>query len=152
MLITRNPRLPELARWEEMTGLPNRLARLLNLPVLTTQLGLEPMAFTPALDVAEFDDHIKITAELPGLKKEAVKLEIDNGILFIRGEKKEKKEEKTDKMYLLERSYGMFERSFALPPTADAENVKAEFEKGVLSITVPKLAAKNGRKVEILEK
>jgi HSP20 family protein len=151
MLITRY-RSPELSTWPELTAFPNRLARLLNMPFLTTPFPFEPTAFTPLLDVAEFEEYIKITCELPGLMKDEIKLDIDNGVLFIRGEKKEKKEEKTERMYMIERSYGMFERSFVLPPHLDLDMVKAEFVNGVLAITIPKIAPEKGRKVEILEK
>jgi HSP20 family protein len=150
MLITRNPRSRELFAWED--AIPKRLARMLDLPLFTPPLAAETFPFIPPLDVADFEDHIKITAELPGLNKDDVKLEIDNGMLLVRGEKKEKKEEKTDKMYLLERSYGLFERSFTLPPNLDLDRAKAEFENGVLSVKVPKQAAKNGRKLEIVGK
>ena len=106
----------------------------------------------PSIDVAEQDGYLVITAELPGMKKEEVELQIENGVLTIRGEKKQEKEKKEPRMHVFERTYGLFERAFALPQSIDLEKVKAEFENGVLTITVPKLAQEKGRKLQIVEK
>jgi len=100
----------------------------------------------------EQEENLVITAELPGMKKEEVELQIENGVLTIRGEKKQQKEKKSPRMHVFERSYGLFERAFALPQSVDLEKAKAEFENGVLTITVAKLAQEKGRKVQILEK
>jgi HSP20 family protein len=151
MLITRAPRVPDLASWSEFGTLPNRLARLLG-PSFFAPFNAEPFTFSPPLDVAEYDDWLLVTAELPGLTRNEIKVEVVDGMLMIRGEKKEKKEEKTDRMYTIERSFGVFERTFALPSYLDLDKITAEFINGVLSIKIPKLAPEKGRKVEILEK
>jgi HSP20 family protein len=151
MFITRSAPVPDLSPWRELSTLPNRVARLLGEPFAAT-FAPETMLFNPAIDVAEKEETLIFTAELPGMKKEEVELQIENGVLTIRGEKKQEKEKKTPRMHVFERSYGLFERAFALPQSADLEKVKAEFENGVLTITVPKLAQEKGRKVQILEK
>jgi HSP20 family protein len=151
MFLTRNALVPDLTPWRELSTLPNRVARLFGEP-FTTTFTPENMIFNPAIDVTEQDEALIITAELPGMKKEEVELQIVNGVLTIRGEKKQEKEKKTPRMHVFERAYGVFERAFALPQSVDLEKVKAEFENGVLTIIVPKLAQEKGRKVQILEK
>ncbi len=96
------------------------------------------MAAAPRIDVSETDAEIKIEAEMPGVDEKDVEVVLSNGRLTIKGEKKqEKKEEKKD-YHLVERSYGSFARSIGLPFEADPSQVKADFAKGVLTVTVPK--------------
>jgi HSP20 family protein len=92
----------------------------------------------PTCDVRETDQSFLIHAEVPGAKKEDIKLELDGNTLRISGEVKEEKVSKTDTYYHSERSYGNFTRSFALPDNADLDKVKAEHLNGVLTVTVPK--------------
>ncbi|MBL0170341.1 MAG: Hsp20/alpha crystallin family protein [Gemmatimonadaceae bacterium] len=92
-----------------------------------------------------------LTAELPGLEEKNLKLNIENNVLSISGEKEQ---ETTDAppakaYYVTERYYGAFQRSFALPRTVDVEHVKAVFEKGVLTITLPKLPQAKGRQINL---
>jgi HSP20 family protein len=110
------------------------------------------MAWVPAIDIVESAKEFTLTAELPGIDQKDIDVSVEDGMLTIRGEKtEEKKEEEDKKVYLYERTYGSFQRSFALPPMVDGANVAAEFEKGVLKIHLPKSAdAKpKGKKVEI---
>ena len=97
-----------------------------------------PASFLPAIEVAENDVHYAITVELPGSKKEDVQVELHDGLLTIRGEKKSEREEKKEQRRYVERSYGSFSRSFGLPADADAAHLEASFKDGVLSITLPK--------------
>jgi len=94
--------------------------------------------FTPQLDISEIDDHIKITAELPGLDREDVNVNLVDDVLTISGEKKKEVEEEGENYYRTERTYGAFERAVRLPSEIDADEVDAVFEKGVLTITLPK--------------
>ena len=151
MLITRSAPVPDLTPWRELSIFPNRVARLLGEPFLSS-FPSDNIAFNPAIDVVEQDENLVITAELPGMKKEEVELQIENGLLTIKGEKKQLKEKKTPRMHVFERSYGVFERVFALPQSVDLEKVKAEFENGVLTVTVPKLTHEKGRRLQIFEK
>jgi HSP20 family protein len=97
-----------------------------------------PASFLPAIDVAENDVHYAITVELPGSKKDDVQVELHEGVLTIRGEKKSEREEKKEQRRYVERSYGSFSRSFRLPGDADVTRLEASFKDGVLSITIPK--------------
>jgi len=105
----------------------------------------------PELDVRENTTSITIEAELPGVEEKDVSVTLANGILTIKGEKKQAKEEKSENVYVSERSYGAFERSLRLPETIDETKVDAKFEKGVLKVTAAKKpeAVKAERKIEI---
>lgn len=112
--------------------------------------SFEPMAFTPSMEVTETDKAIEITTELPGLDEKDIDISIANDILTIRGEKKAEKEEKKKNYRLIERSYGAFERSLALPPGISADAIKASMSKGVLKLVLPKPAAAQAQKVKIV--
>ncbi len=105
----------------------------------------------PAVDIVERDKDYEITAELPGIDAANVDVKLANGMLTIRGEKKDSREDKTATSYVSERSYGMFERSFRLPDGTDADRIEASFKNGVLSVSVPKSteSLKKTRKIEI---
>jgi len=105
----------------------------------------------PELDVRENANAIVIEAELPGVDEKDVTVTLANGMLTIKGEKKQEKEEKGENYYLAERSFGSFERSIRLPDTVDEAKVEAKFEKGVLKVTAAKKpeAVKSERKIEI---
>ena len=107
---------------------------------------------TPAVDVAEDDKAVTLTAELPGMKEEDVEVVLRDDMLIVKGEKKTEREEKEENYHLTERRYGAFERTFRLPETADADKIKAAFDDGVLTVTVPKRAepkAKAEKKIKI---
>jgi HSP20 family protein len=95
---------------------------------------------TPAVDVTETDKAYEITAELPGMDEKNIDVKLANGVLTIKGEKQDEKEEKQKDYYVRERSYGSFERSFQVPDGVDAEKIEANFRKGVLTLTLPKSA------------
>ncbi len=111
--------------------------------------SFEPMAFTPSMEVTETDKAIEITTELPGLDEKDIDISIANDILTIRGEKKAEKEEKKKDYRLIERSYGAFERSLALPPGIGAEAIKASMSKGVLKLVLPRPVETQAQKVKI---
>lgn len=109
----------------------------------------EPM-LTPSIDVKETDQAVTISAELPGLSEEDVNVTVRDGLLTLKGEKKSEIDETRENVHISERSYGSFMRSFRLPDTVDDEKVSASFDKGVLTITLPKSEnAKPERKIEI---
>lgn len=118
-------------------------------PFATESGDLMTSAWTPPTDIFEDADGLKILVELPGLRPEDVKLTVENLTLTIRGEKKQVAEEQTTKVHRYERSYGAFERSFALPSTVDVERVVAKFEHGVLTVTLPKAEKAKPRNIEV---
>lgn len=90
------------------------------------------------LNVAETDKAIEVTADLPGVEAKDIDVQLKDGVLSIKGEKKFEKDEKEKDYHIVERSYGMFERSFTVPTDIMADRVEASFDKGVLKITLPK--------------
>lgn len=94
----------------------------------------------PAMDMVEKDKEYEITAELPGIDEDHVDVKVSNRILTIKGDKKEVKEEKRKDYFLSERRFGSFQRSFRLPDGVDADGIEAHFEKGVLTVRLPKSA------------
>ena len=98
-------------------------------------------AATPAVDIAEKYKAYEITAELPGMDEKHVEVKVGNGMLTIKGERKEEKEEKRKDYYLSERRYGSFERRLQIPEGVDSDKIEATFKKGVLTVTLPKTAA-----------
>jgi HSP20 family protein len=97
----------------------------------------EAAKWAPEIDVFERDNRLVTKVDLPGLKKEDVKVEVTDGYLSISGERKAETEEKTDNFYRCERSYGSFYRAVPLPEGAKLEDVKATFADGVLEVSVP---------------
>jgi HSP20 family protein len=94
----------------------------------------------PAVDLVETDKAYEVTAELPGMDEKNVEVKLAHGVLIIKGHKQDEKEETKKDYYMRERSFGSFERSFAVPDGIDADKVEAIFKKGVLSVTLPKTA------------
>jgi HSP20 family protein len=106
--------------------------------------------FAPSVDVSEDDAHFIVTAELPGIKREDVNVELEDDVLTIRGEKRRsEREEKKEKRRFVERSYGTFSRSFTLPANADPERIGAGFKDGVLTVTIGKRPETKPRVVDI---
>ncbi|NUO82863.1 Hsp20/alpha crystallin family protein [candidate division KSB1 bacterium] len=95
-------------------------------------------AWEPAVDISETADEYQIHADLPGLTKDEVKINYEDGVISIRGEKKQEKEDKQKNYHRLERSYGMFERSFRLPNRVEIGKIEAKFKDGVLTLRLPK--------------
>jgi len=102
------------------------------------ETGTITAAWVPAVDVFENLEAVKIVAEIPGVDPKDVKLSIENTVLTIRGEKKQVAEEKTERVHRYERSYGVFERTFALPNTVDPDRIEARYDAGVLTVVLPK--------------
>jgi HSP20 family protein len=106
-------------------------------------------SWIPACDVFEDRDGIKIVAELPGVRAEDVKLSVENNVLTIRGEKKQVAEEKTERVHRYERTYGTFERTFALPSTVDVDQIDAAYDAGLLTVTLPKAERARPREIQV---
>jgi HSP20 family protein len=93
---------------------------------------------TPALDVKETEKELVVKADLPGIDEKDVHLTLQDGVLTMRGEKKSERKDERENYHLVERSHGSFQRSIRLPETIDEDKVEARFDKGVLTVTVPK--------------
>jgi len=104
---------------------------------------------TPRMDVTETDKEYEVTAELPGLEEKDVQVNVADGVLTIRGEKKAEKEEKDKNYHLVERSYGSFSRALALPEGVNPDTIKASIANGVLKVTVPKPAPAQVKTIDV---
>lgn len=143
-----------LVRWDpyrELEEMTNRLNRLFGRATATVD-GNEMMVradWTPSVDISETDEEFQIKAELPGVKKEDVKVTLENGILTLQGERKQEREDKDLKFHRIERSYGQFVRSFTLPDLVDDAKVKAEYKDGVLNLRLPKSEKAKPKAIEV---
>jgi HSP20 family protein len=106
-------------------------------------------AWTPSCDIYETENQIVVKAELPGVKKNEVKVSIENNTLTISGERKLEEETKRENYHRIERTYGQFMRVFTLPPTVDTGKVNATFEDGVLRVTLPKREEAKPKAIDI---
>jgi HSP20 family protein len=97
----------------------------------------------PKVDVKETDNAIVLCAELPGVPRDQINIEVDNGVLTISGEKQQEKKEESEKYHRVERSYGKFSRSMSLPEGVTAEQIQATYNHGLLEVTLPKLQKKD---------
>jgi HSP20 family protein len=144
-----------LVRWNprrEMTTLPGRFNRLFDDPFfrigrMDDDSGLD--TWNPAVDLYEKDDHFMITAELPGVDKNDIKIDLKDRLLTLSGERTYDNEVKEENYYRRERSYGKFQRAFTLPADVDSDKIKAEFKDGVLRIEVPKPEEQKAKQVTI---
>jgi HSP20 family protein len=111
--------------------------------------GAEAGEWTPVADISETDQEYVIKAELPEVKKEDVKVTLDNGVITISGERKHQKEQKDANEIRIESFYGTFSRSFSLPENIDAKGIRAETKDGVLRVKIPKTEAAAPQAVSI---
>ena len=137
----------------DIDDMQSRLRRYLNEPLATDKFPFtESVGWMPAVEITETDAELLVTVELPGMKPEEVEVTFEEGMLVLRGEKKEEKVEKNDKKFhLWERTYGSFQRMFTLPQTIDPAKVGAEFKNGVLTVHMPKTVPTKAKehKIEI---
>jgi HSP20 family protein len=134
-----------IVRWDpfrELEDMSDRLNRMFGRSNLATTSknddGFFTFDWTPSVDIAETAEAFEIKAELPDLKKEDVKVTVEDGELRISGERKQEKEEKGRKFHRVERSYGSFMRSFTLPENVDESKLTAEYKDGLLNVRLPK--------------
>ena len=108
-----------------------------------------PVEWAPAADISETEKEYVVKAELPGVKREDVKVTLEDGVLTIQGERRQETEEKGEKSHRTERFYGSFSRSFTLPDNTDAAGIRAESKDGVLHVHIPKLKVEKAKPVQI---
>lgn len=147
-LITRRDRTPAaIGRRDEvfsefnhqMNRLFDDFFRDFNL-VPSWETSMQPLeAFSPRLNISENEKELNISAELPGLERKDISIELEDNTLTISGERREEHEEKNRRWHRVEQSYGAFHRSVPLPSGVDAGAAKAEFKNGILKVTLPKL-------------
>ena len=140
-------RMPVVTRSRSPLSEMNRLARELD-SVFGGISGSNDL-WSPPVDVEETGDELILTAELPGMKHEDIDIELEDGVLTIQGEKKEERKDEGTQGLLYERRWGSFTRKFTLPRAVDAGNIKANYENGILTISIPKAEEAKGRKIEI---
>ena len=150
MLVTTTRSLRDPA--VEASNLERRMSRLFNEALGNFDWQYRDNAgasWVPPVDILEQPDAIRITAEVPGVKPEDVKISLENNVLTIHGTKEQVAEERTERVHRYERTYGAFERSFTLPTTVDANNIKATYEHGVLTVTLPKVEKAKPRQIAV---
>jgi len=109
----------------------------------------EAGSWVPAVDVSETDDNILVKAELPGMDSKDIDVSVQGDILVIKGDKKEEKETKEENYHRIERRRGTFARSIKIPVPVDAENISAKYDKGVLTVTLPKQEESKAKQIEV---
>lgn len=136
--------LKEISEWDpfrEMNEVHNRLSRFFGNTTVRNGNPAEDItvpAWSPLVDITEDDSGYVIHAELPAVKKNDVKVSVEDGVLYINGERTQEKEEKGKRFHRIERAYGSFTRSFSLPEDADPDQISAEFKDGLLTVHVAK--------------
>ena len=114
----------------------------------------EPSATTtwsPAVDIYETEGEIMVQAELPGVDRKDITLNLENNVLTLRGERKFEKETKDENFHRIERSYGHFSRAFSVPATVDEEKINADYKDGVLKIALPKKEQAKPKQIKIAD-
>ena len=142
--------LTKFDRWDpfdELTTLRNRMDRLWTR--MSTEQEPALATWAPTSDIMETKDEILIKAELPGIDEKEVDVEIENGMLTIKGERKAEQETEEKGYRRIERSYGSFMRTFTLPPNVDAEKIGATFNNGVLEVHLPKKEESKPRAIKV---
>jgi HSP20 family protein len=144
-----------LIRWDpirEMSAMQDRMNRLLSDLRVRPAWGEEEItkgAWVPPVDIYETTNSIVLKAELPGISKEDINLEVKDNTLTLKGEKKFEKEVKEDNYFRVERAYGSFQRAFTLPSTVQHEKVKAKFKDGILEVQLPKVEEAKPKQIKV---
>jgi HSP20 family protein len=146
-----------VVRWDplrELEQMADRLNRVISRPegASVSGNGQEAMAvpdWVPIVDISETESEYSIHAELPGVKKDAVKVTVENGVLTIQGERRQEQMEGERRHHRVERMYGRFVRNFTLPDTVDAGKVRAEYADGMLHLHLPKSEKAKPKQIEV---
>ncbi len=144
-----------IIRWEparELHTVQGEMNRLFNTffdSRTPSSRGQVARRWVPAMDVVATDDHYVLRADLPGLSENDVKIEVEDNVLTVSGERKSEHEQKGEGYYRVERSFGSFSRSVTLPEGVDADSIEGSFSDGVLEVQIPKPEQHKPRKVQI---
>jgi len=143
----------KLAKWDpfhEVDELLDRYSRPSDWPFRGGRdVSVRDADWAPRVDISETDDNFCIKAEVPGIKREDVKINIEDHVLSIHGENEQVKEEEGEQFHRVERYYGSFRRSFTLPENVDEEKIEANFKDGLLTLTIPKTEAAKPKSIEV---
>src|ERR1700751_3733143 len=143
-----------IARWDpfrEFSTLQDRLNRLFreSYGPEGRDESLTTSQFAPPVDVYEDEHNVVLKVEVPGIDEKDIDVRVENNVLTVHGERKVEKEEKEENFRRVERQYGSFTRTFTLPSTVDADNVQANYDKGVLKINLPKKAEAKPKQIKV---
>ncbi len=141
-----------LVRWEpgrEVDSLQSEVNRVFDAFFGGSATPTRARRWVPPMDLVETEDHLVLRADLPGMKREDVEIEIKDGALTIAGERTAEHEQKTEGYYRVERASGRFARSLTLPEGTEPEGIDAQFENGVLEVRIPKPAQRKPHRIEI---
>lgn len=143
-----------IVRWDpfrDLIGLQERMNRLFD-ETFSRRGGEQPLGITtwsPAVDIYETENAFVVKVELPGLTKDDIEVQIHDGILTLKGERKFEKEVKEENYHRIERAYGTFQRSFSLPTAVEEDKIKASFKDGVLEVNLPKAEAVKPKQIKV---
>lgn len=140
-----------IVRWDpfrELTALQTEVNRLFSRAGGGGEVS-ERQSWTPSIDVIETEDAIKLKAELAGMDPKDISIEVQDNVLTVSGERRFEEEVKEDKYYRIERRYGSFSRSLALPQTVNENAIEANYENGVLEVKVPKAEVAKPKKITV---
>ncbi len=141
-----------LTRWEpfrELSALQNRMNRLFEEQYGNREESLTAGAFVPAVDIYEDEQSVQLKLEVPGVDEKDLDIKVENNTLTVSGERKFEKEEKEENFHRVERRYGSFTRSFTVPSTLNTEDIKADYERGVLKIRLAKRAEAKPKQIKV---
>jgi HSP20 family protein len=137
----------------ELSSLQSEMNRLFNTVFDTPTTGANGSPalrrWMPAMDLVETGDHFVLRADLPGMSEADIKLEVEDGVLVLSGERKDEHETKKEGFHRVERAFGTFSRSLTLPKGIDPEAVTASFDRGVLEVRIPKPEERKPRRISI---
>jgi HSP20 family protein len=111
--------------------------------------GYGSRRWIPPMDLVETEDHLVLRADLPGVDRDEIEIEVKDGVLTVAGERRAQHEEKREGFHRVERSFGRFSRALELPKGVEADNIEASFERGVLEVRMPKPAERRPTRIEI---
>jgi len=141
-LVPRDPFFNYLPQFKDLN-------RLFNIELDDEDSSIATCNWTPAVDIAEKDDHFLIEADIPGVDPEEIEISMENGVLTMKGERQTEEKEEKEGYTRIERSHGSFYRRFSLPESADSNHVSAKSNKGVLLITVGKKEVAKPKKISV---
>src|SRR5579872_7241208 len=141
-----------ITRWDpfrELTSLQDRMNRLFQEQYSGREEDLTTSAFAPPVDIYEDEHNLTLKLEVPGIDEKDIDVRLENNVLTVRGERKLEKEEKEENFHRVERRYGSFTRSFTLPSTVNTDDIRADYEHGVLKVRLAKRTEAKPKEIKV---